>query len=268
VIGVWRWELIKIGSLVRSRLALGLVVVVPFLLALGLQAQSASPSDTLFGRFVHESGFALPLVVLGFSSQWVLPLLVAVVAGDVLTGEDHLGTWPLLTTRATSRRTLLAGKVLAALTWTVLVVALLAASSLLAGLVVVGDQPVVGLSGALLGSGQALRVVVLAWLLALIPATGFAALAIAASAAARQSAVGIGAPAVLGLLMQLVQFLPGVDPFRHILLTTPFDAWHGIARTDPYYGPLWQGALVAAAWTVVALAVAAYLLARREFGRA
>jgi ABC-2 type transport system permease protein len=148
------------------------------------------------------------------------------------------------------------------------VVALLAASSLLAGLVVVGDQPVVGLSGALLGSGQALRVVVLAWLLALIPATGFAALAIAASAAARQSAVGIGAPAVLGLLMQLVQFLPGVDPFRHILLTTPFDAWHGIARTDPYYGPLWQGALVAAAWTVVALAVAAYLLARREFGRA
>jgi ABC-2 type transport system permease protein len=157
VIGVWRWELIKIGSLVRSRLALGLVVVVPFLLALGLQAQSASPSDTLFGRFVHESGFALPLVVLGFSSQWVLPLLVAVVAGDVLTGEDHLGTWPLLTTRATSRRTLLAGKVLAALTWTVLVVALLAASSLLAGLVVVGDQPVVGLSGALLGSGQELH---------------------------------------------------------------------------------------------------------------
>jgi ABC-2 type transport system permease protein len=268
VIEVWRWELVKIASLVRSRLALGLVVVVPFVLALGLNAQSTTPSDTLFGRFVHDSGYAIPLVVLGFSGQWVLPLLISVVAGDLLAGEDQLGTWPLLTTRGTSRRALLAGKALAALSWTVAVVALLAVASVLAGILVIGRQPLVGLSGTLLGSGQALRVVLLAWCLALIPAIGFAALALLSSAAARHSAVGIGAPAVLGLLMQLVQFIPGVDPFRHLLLTTPFDAWHGIARTDPYYGPLWQGAIVAAVWTLVALVVAAFLLSRREFGRA
>lgn len=262
---VWRWELVKLASLTRVRLVLAACLLGPFALAVGLRAQGQTPSDTLFGRWVGTSGFALPLVVLGFSGQWLLPLLVSLVAGDALAGEDQLGTWSTIAIRGRSRLTLLAGKAAAALTWSTLVVVVLAVASLLAGLATVGSQPLVGLSGTLLPARTATAMVLASWATALLPAAGFACLALALSAASRHSALGIGAPAVLGLVMQLVAFVPGIDPIRHLLLSTPFEAWHGLVRTGPYYGPLGTGALVCAGWAAGALVVAAVLLRRREF---
>ena len=78
--------------------------------------QSAIPADTLFGQWVHQSGFAIPMVVLGFAGQWVLPFVIAVVAGDIFSSEDHFGTWKTILTRSRSRGELFAGKFLAALT--------------------------------------------------------------------------------------------------------------------------------------------------------
>ena len=55
--------------------------------------QSTLPVDTLFGRWMHATGWAGPLVMLGFAGTWALPLLTSVVAGDVFAAEDRLGTW-------------------------------------------------------------------------------------------------------------------------------------------------------------------------------
>ena len=68
-----------------------------------IHGQSRPPKDTLFGRFATVNGFALALLVLGFAAQWVLPLLTAVVAGDIFASEDQHGTWKTVLTRSTSR---------------------------------------------------------------------------------------------------------------------------------------------------------------------
>ena len=79
-----------------------------------IHGQSRPPKDTLFGRFATDNGFALALLVLGFASQWVLPLLTAIVAGDIFASEDQHGTWKTVLTRSTSRAQLFWAKTLAA----------------------------------------------------------------------------------------------------------------------------------------------------------
>src|SRR5204862_239578 len=121
-------------------------VLAPFLFAIALRIQTAVPADTLFGIWVHASGFAVPLVALGFVTSWAFPVLISLVAGDIFASEDRYGTWKTVLTRSCTRRDVFAGKVLAAATWSVLVVVLLAVSGLVAGLLLIGSQPLVRLS--------------------------------------------------------------------------------------------------------------------------
>lgn len=257
-------ELAKLTAQRRVTAALGACLVVPLVLALALTVQDSVPSDTLFGQWVHESGYALPLVVLGFSGQWAIPILVSVVAGDSCAGEDHLGTWSLLLTRSRSRGEVLTGKVLAAATYCLAVLVLLSASSMVAGLLLAGSHPLVGLSGALLSPGTAVRSVLLSWLAVVPPTFAFAAIALTTGVLTRSSWVGVGAPVVLVLVLNLIALISAVDPVRAFLPTTGFEAWHGLVRDTTYTGPVLHACLVSAAWVTVSLVVAARALLRRD----
>ena len=101
---VWGLELTKISRQLRVRAVVVLCVAAPFLVLAAVKVQSAVPQDTLFGQWLHESGFALPMVVVGFTGQWVLPLLTCIVAGDIFAAEDHFGTWKTVLTRSRTAR--------------------------------------------------------------------------------------------------------------------------------------------------------------------
>ena len=135
-----------------ARLPLRLVAVLcllgPFAFAVLLRVQSGTPSDALFGVWVHTSGFAVSLVVLGFAANWGFPIVAGALAGDLFASEDRLGTWPTILTRSRSLEEVFAGKVLAAATFRAIGSGvLLAVSSLAAGLSLVGAQPMVDLAG-------------------------------------------------------------------------------------------------------------------------
>ena len=142
-----RWELRKLRAQLRTRAVLLGAVLGPIPVVVIIGGQSRPPKDTLFGRFATDNGFALALLVLGFASQWVLPLLTAVVAGDIFAGEDQQGTWKTVLTRSTSRGRIFWAKVLAATGFATLAVVLLATSTILSSLLVLGRDPLVGLSG-------------------------------------------------------------------------------------------------------------------------
>src|SRR5262249_56287213 len=138
-------------------------VIAPIGFAIVIRIQDSVPEDTLFGRAVKESGFAVSLVVLGFAALWALPVLTSIVGGDAFASEDRHGTWKTVLTRSRSRSDLFAGKVLASLGFTALAVAVLAASSIVSGLLVIGRQPVIDLSGMLVEPSPALVQGTLAW---------------------------------------------------------------------------------------------------------
>jgi ABC-2 type transport system permease protein len=262
---VFRVELSKIVSQWLPRAAVIACLVGPFAFALFINTQTSVPADSLFGRWVHSSGFAIPLVVLGFAGIAGFPLLASVVAGDIFASEDRQATWKTVLTRSCSRGDLFWGKTLAALTYSTAIVTLLAVSSTIAGVAVVGTQPLIGLSGSLLAPGRASVLVLESFGIALVPTLAFTCLGILFSVTTRNSMAGVLGPPVVGLVMVLLALLGSGLVVRSMLLTTPFEAWHGLLADPKRFAPIGTGVVVCAAYGVLCLDAARRSFRRRDF---
>jgi ABC-2 type transport system permease protein len=80
----------------------------------------------------------------------------------------------------------------------------------------------------------------------------------------RNPAVGIAAPVVLTMVMALVGGLGGLEGIRPLLVTTPFEAWHGLLVQDRFTRPLVEGLAVSAGWCLVCLGSAYSALRSRD----
>jgi ABC-2 type transport system permease protein len=261
---VLRWELTKLAAQARSRVLLLAALLVPVLVVLILNGQQQPPSDTIYGRHIHTSGYAMPLLMLAFATQWVLPLLAAVVAGDIFANEDQHGTWKTILTRSVSRSQVFWAKTLTAVLFNLAALVVFAGSTIAASALIIGTQPLTGLTGQVIASGTALRLVLAAWATTVAPVLGFTALALLLSVKTRNPSLGVAAPVVLGFVMQLLSSVSGLDLLRRLLLTTPFESWHGLFTQHRFYGPLTTGLAVSAAWTVTCLTLAYISLRRRD----
>src|SRR5215469_12849203 len=159
----YRFELVKLLSLWRVRLMIVACWLGPAVLVLVVSRQASLPADTLFGRQMNATGWAGALVVLGFAGNWVLPLLTSVVAGDVFSAEDRIGTWRHLLVAMRSKQRIFASKALASVTVLLVSVAGLAVSGVAGGLAY-GSRPLDGLDGHLMSPGDAAGKLALAWL--------------------------------------------------------------------------------------------------------
>jgi ABC-2 type transport system permease protein len=260
----YRFELVKLLSQWRVRLLILAAWVVPALLVSEVSRGSSLPADTVFGRWMHATGWAGSLVALGFAGTYVLPLLTSVVAGDVFAVEDRLGTWRHLLVAVRSPRRIFAAKALASLSIIVLLVAGLACSSA-AGVLVVGNRPLIGLNGQTIAPADAAGKVVLAWLCAFAPTLALAAIGLLGSVTLGRSPMGLLLPAVAGLAMDGAQILPLPVAVRVALPSYGFIAWRGLFTGPAQLGPLLVAIAVSLVWAVVVTGLAYWLFLRRDF---
>ncbi|WP_086723512.1 ABC transporter permease [Streptomyces carpinensis] len=261
----YRFELVKLVSQWRIRLLVLACWIAPALFVAGVSQQATLPVDTLFGRWMHASGWAGPLVMLGFAGAWALPLLTSMVAGDVFACEDRLGTWRQLLVAVRSPRRIFVAKVVAGLTVLLLLVAGLACSSAAGGLVTVGNHPLVGLDGHLLTPSDAAIKVLLAWVCVLAPTLALVAIGLLGSVVLGRSPMGLLLPALVALTMQLAQMLPLPVAVRLALPGYAFIAWNGLFTDPAQLGPLLIGVVVSLVWALIATALAYLLFLRRDF---
>ncbi|MGI3786714.1 MAG: hypothetical protein ACRYG2_38710, partial [Janthinobacterium lividum] len=252
----YRFEVLKLLSQWRVRLLLVACWVAPAGFVGVVSRQSALPSDTVFGRLMSSSGWAGALVVLAFACSWALPLLTALVAGDVFAVEDRLGTWRHLLVAVRSKRRIFVSKTLASATVILLLVTGLAVSGLVGGLVSVGDRPLSGLDGYPFSGSEVAGRFVLAWLCVLAPTAAFAAVGLLGSVVLGRSPMGLVTPAVLAVALALVGMLPLPLAVRLALPSQTFVAWRGLFTQQVQTAPLVVGVVVALAWAVVATALA------------
>jgi ABC-2 type transport system permease protein len=261
----YRFELVKLLSQWRVRLLVLACWIAPAIFVAGVSQQSSLPVDTLFGRWMHATGWAGPLVVLGFSGTWALPLLTSIVAGDVFASEDRLGTWRHLLVAVRSPRRIFVAKALASLTVILLMVIGLAVSSSVSGIIVVGNRPLVGLDGHMLAPGDAAAKVLLAWICVLAPTLALAAIGLLGSVILGRSPMGLLLPAVVALAMQLAQLLPMPVALRLALPSYAFISWNGLFASPAQLGPLLIGIVVSLVWALTATGLALTLFLRRDF---
>jgi ABC-2 type transport system permease protein len=255
----------KLVAQLATRVLALLCVIGPFAFAAILKVQSGTPSDALFGVWVHSSGFAISLVVLGFAGSWGFPLVAGVLAGDLFSSEDRYGTWKTVLTRSCTRGELFAGKLLAAGTFAIALVAVTAVSSLVAGLLLVGGSSLVDLSGVLLSPGRVVVLVLASWVLCVLPTLAYTSLAVLFSVATRNGIVGVIGPALVALATQLLDLI-GKGVWVHMLLIgSAFDGCHGLFTSHRFYGPLVVSSLVSVIWIVACVGAAWLILRRRDF---
>jgi ABC-2 type transport system permease protein len=265
VASVFRAESRKLRTQLATRVLAVICVLGPFAFAGVLRIQSGSPADTLFGVWVHSTGFAVSLVVLGFAGAWGFPVIAGVLAGDLFSSEDRYGTWKTVLTRSRTRWDLFAGKVLAAAAFSAGLVALAAISTLVAGAVLVGWHPLVGLGGYQLSPAHTLGLTLLSWAICLLPMLAYTSLAVLFSVATRNGIIGVIGPALVALVLNLLALVGTGTVVHMLLISSAFLAWHPLFTAHPYYGPLAIACAVSVIWSAAALTAAWLILRRRDF---
>lgn len=261
-------ELAKLGAQLPVRIALTVCVATPIAVAVLMRIATTHPADTLFGRWSGTTGYATSLLVLSWVGAWGVPLLSGLIAGDIFASEDRHGTWKTILTRSQTRTELFVGKAIAATLGVWLAYALLALSSIIGSLVIVGHAPLLGLSGQLIGSGRALGLVAASWALALLPTTAFVALGLLFSITSRNTMLGILGPLLVALVLQLLETSTSGTVARSVLLSTAYDGWHALFTVPVHTGTVIESAVLSLTATAVFGAAAWYLLRRREFAGA
>jgi ABC-2 type transport system permease protein len=265
VLAAYQTELLKLSSQLAVRLLVLVCAIGPFAFSALLRVQSGTPTDALFGAYVHASGFAICLVVMGFAGSWGFPLIAGLVAGDQFASEDRHNTWKTVLTRSCSLGELFTGKLLAAATFAVGLLVVAMASSLLAGLILVGGHGLVDLSGALQASGRSLVLTLVSWALCVLPLLAYVSLAALLSVASRNGIVGVVGPIVIALATTLIDLI-GKGVWVHLLLIgSAFSGMYGLFTAQPFLGPLVVTSLVSVVWIVACVGAAWLILRRRDF---
>jgi ABC-2 type transport system permease protein len=264
VLTVYRWELRKLRSQKRTYIGLGAAVVVPLIFVAAVAIRNGGPEDVAFGRYIHDTGLAIPLVLLLFGSVWMFPLITALVAGDIVAAEDHNGTLKTILTRSLERSQVFTGKVLATATYATLAIFLSGAVSVSAGSIVSGFNPLVTLSGKTVSAMSALGLVGASLLVYLIPIFAIASIGLLLSTITRNSAAAVVGTLMFSLLMQLIGVLPGLGGTKPYLLSSQFDAWEGLLREPIDWAPIGHAAWVCPLYALPALAAGYLVFLRRD----
>jgi len=259
----YRWELAKLRYQKRTYLGLGAAMLVPIIFAVAVSLRNGGPEDVAFGRYIHQTGFAIPLVLLLFGSIWMFPLITALVAGDIVASEDHNGTLKTILTRSLERGQIYGGKLLAVFTYTVAAIFLNGVTAVIAGGIVSGFNPLTSLSGTIVQPGRALLLIGGSLLVYLMPMLAIACIGLLLSTVTRNSAAAVVGTLMFSLLVQLIAILPGLGGAKPYLLSTQFDAWQGLLREPIDWQPIAHAAWVSPLYAIPAL-IAAYLVFLRR----
>jgi ABC-2 type transport system permease protein len=263
---VYRWELRKLRAQKRTYIGLAAAVAIPliFILALAVDNSGGGPEELPFSAYVRETGFAIPLVCLAFGAFWLLPLLTALVAGDIVANEDQNGTLKTILTRSVERWHVFAGKVLAALTYTVSLLAIYVSVGLVVGGLVWGFDPLTTLSGTRIDAGRALVLTAAGTLAYLLPLGAIAAIGLLLSTVTRNSAAAVVGTLMVSIFMQIIAAISALDALDPYLLSTQFNAWQGILREPIDWDPIVRSAWVCGLYALPALGWALTAFLRRD----
>jgi ABC-2 type transport system permease protein len=263
----FRWELRKLVGQKRTFLGLGAVVAIPliFVTALVLRPPHGPGRNQFFFRYVTETGWAVPLILLVFSSIWFFPLVTALVAGDIVAAEDQNRTLKTILTRSTTRSALFVAKTLAAFVYAIVALILFGTTATVAGGLAsgFGDLPTFT---SVISPHRAALLVAGSFAVYAMPVLAIAAIGIMLSTLAKNSAGAVVGTLLVSLAMQLTRILPGLDGDRvqRLMLPQQLNAWQSLFRDPIDWAPITHAAWVSAIYAAVALVVAWVHFIRRD----
>jgi ABC-2 type transport system permease protein len=210
----------------RNLALLGVLVVLPVVLGIGLRVSTpdgggGGPNASFFAQLAGNGVF-LSFLALTILLALVLPLVVAVVAGDSIAGEAGLGTLRYLLTVPAGRTRLLSVKYAAVVIFGLAACLLVSAVSLIMGAILFPIGPVTLLSGTTVSLADGLLRLLY---VTLYVAAGMAALAAIGLAISTLTEHPIGAIAAILVLAVASEVTDNVAQFAVIHPYLPTHFW-------------------------------------------
>jgi ABC-2 type transport system permease protein len=263
---VYRWELRKLVSQKRTYMGLGLAVILPsiFLVVQNIRQDHGHGGDSIFAAQITQSGLATPVLMLLFESVFFLPLIAALVAGDIVAAEDGNGTLKTILTRSVNRGQVFVAKVLAALTYGTIAVFLSAAVATVGGIASWGFNSITTFSGSVVSASEGLLLVFAANACYLIPLLTVVCIGVLLSTATRNSTAAVVGTVGFTILLFIVSGIPGLEGIKPYLLTEQYENWHGLLRTPTDWAPVLHSLWVCVLYALPSLFAAYLVLLRRD----
>ena len=170
-----------------------------------------------------------------------VPLLIALVAGDVFSGEAAMGTLRMLMTKPVSRTTIVVSKFIAAVIYTILLLTWMAILSLLVSMMIFGTDDLLIFKSdkaVLLREADVLWRFIAAFVYAAIAMTTVTSLALLLSVFGDNS-IGpiVGTMAIIILFTILTGLeLPFFDFLKPVMFTRHMLGWKGFFNEPVNYG--------------------------------
>jgi ABC-2 type transport system permease protein len=241
----------------RNQLLLLVVFAFPVLIGIGLKIAAPHPNGgegngpQAFFNQLAGNGVFLTLIALQALLILVLPLVVAVVAGDSVAGEAGYGTLRYLLTRPAGRARLLSVKYLAVVSYGVVATFIIAITALLVGVVLFPVGPVTLLSGTTVSLADGLVRVLWVTLYIAAAMAALGAIGLAISTLTEHAIGAIAAIMVLVVTSEVLDQVPQFAPITPYLPTHWWDSFDSLLRTPVDTTTLLHGLLSFAVYVVL-----------------
>ena len=269
-------ELFKIFRRPRTYISFAAIAAIIFLVLLafyvdgknyiGFALQSLTASFDIDGKVLN--GYLICFIILQALLVHV-PLLIALVAGDMIAGEANMGTLRLLLTKPVSRTQLLMGKFAATLVYTILLLVWMALLALVVPILVFGTGDLLNLK-----SDQAIILEKTDILWRYMAAFGFAAIAMSMVASlafflslfAENSIGPIVATMSIIIVCTILSSLdiPIFTALRPYLFTTHMLGWKGFFDDPVHYPAVLRSAGVLLLHIILLFSATVYIFRRKD----
>jgi ABC-2 type transport system permease protein len=271
-----RLELYKIFKKPRTYISFGIVTAFALVIQLALVAdgknfiafamQGVSGQFDIGGNVLN--GYLVTYIILQ-SLLVQIPLLIALVAGDVLAGEANMGTLRLLLTKPVSRSKIVLVKFTAAVCYALLLLLWLAVIALGLSILFFGTGDLVNMKSdafVVLLKDDIMWRYIAAFVFAALAMTTVAALALLLSAFADNSIGPI--MGTMGIIVVLMIFstldLPIFDVVKQYLFTTHMVGWKGFFDDPVPYDAIRFSAIVLVVYTILFVGATVFYFRKKD----
>jgi ABC-2 type transport system permease protein len=268
-----RREFVKILLQKRTYLGWAGLFVVPFLITIAVYFSPGTRSHPgveggggeFYLHFIASNGLYVSLGSLFVLSTFLLPLLAAMSGSQTLAGEADRGTLRTILMQPVRRGAVLSAKWFVAILYIAIGLAILLVGSLAAGGAFFGLEPLILLSlgATAVGVGQALWLILLAYLFALVAMAAAVSLAMVFSSLTDSGLTAVAAAMVTMIIMLVLGSLPSLAFLRPYLFTYHFQDWVNLFRDPIVWTPIRDALITFAVW-IVGMTTIAWLVFRRK----
>jgi ABC-2 type transport system permease protein len=238
----------------RNLALLGVLVVLPLVLGIALWAAAPRGGGGPESSFIDQlagNGVFLSFISLTIMLTLVLPLVVAVVAGDSIAGEAGYGTLRYLLTVPAGRTRLLSVKYAAVVVFALVSCLLVAVVSLIMGVALFPVGPVTLLSGSTVSLADGLLRLLFVTLYVAAAMAALGAIGLAISTLTEHAIGAIAATLVVAVASEVADNVPQFAPVQPYLPTHWWLSFDSLLRSPIATGDLLHGLLSFAVYAVI-----------------